>query len=360
MGSVSVRTSTLPTLPLDVGIYIAVLAVRADVNHERAVASRLARTCRAWFRALYAAFVLPRIVLRGEARVRQLAHVLIHNHFGLRDLAARCTRHITVTPADHAHALFDPAVHARHFMTAIHEPLRAILHVCTQLSSLHLHAEPKALAIQRLEAWSVKGARAALQEVVCLQSPWAGDTNDTLWLASSPIYVAPWHKLTHLQLHGPRFRMTPRTAASLASLPALTHLALITPHMVDAAGRRDAAHTLQTLLDDTKSLQHLLLIGHDEPHWVGATRHWRAALAQLARPAGAKPVMVTLVTATRIEPATWDPVSRAHASLYSDWMFERAQQGTHWSFLETEAPCTDGSIAYSIESWHVPLVSATI
>ncbi|WFD18453.1 hypothetical protein MCAP1_000656 [Malassezia caprae] len=166
--------------------------------------------------------------------------------------------------------------------------------------------------------------------------------------------AAPWRRLSHLQLHGPRFRMTPRTAASLAALPALSHLALITPHIVDAAGHRDATDALQTLLDESVSLEQLLLVGHDEPHWVGAVRHWRPAVAQLTRPAGARPVTITLVTAGRLAPTAWDPASRAHASLYSDWMLARVRRGTHWAFLDGDDPCTDGAIAYNVEAWRVP------
>lgn len=343
------------TLPLDITVHIAIIAAWSDNEHERTVAYRLARTCRAWCRALFTVVLLPRVVLRGEKHVHQFAYVLSENRWGLRELAARCTRHVTVEPARHAQALFDPAVHTRRFTAAIYEPLRTILHICTHLSSLCLHAEPKALALQRGNVLSVDGVRAALQEVVCLQSPWAGDTNDTLWFSSIPGFVAaPWRRLTHLQLHGPRFRMTPRTAASLASLPALSHLALITPHVVDAAGHRNAHDALQTLLDGASSLEQLLLVGHDELHWVGAVRHWRAALAQLERPAGAPPVTITLVTAARLESSAWDPVSRVHASLYSEWMLARAQQGTHWAFLDSDAPCTDGAIAYNVETWLVP------
>jgi len=349
------------SLPLDITVRIAILAASSDTEHDRAVARRLACTCRAWCRALFAVVLLPRIVLRGEQRVHQFACMLVKNKWGLRDLAARCTRHITVEPARHAQALFDPAIHARRFAMAIYEPLRTIVHICTHLSSLCLHAEPKALALQRGNVLSVDGARGALQEVVCLQSPWAGDTNDTLWLSSMPgHHEAPWRRLSHLQLHGPRFRMTPRTAASLAALPVLSHLALITPHIVDAEGRRDATDALQTLLDEAVSLEQLLLVGHDEPHWIGAVRHWRAALVQLERPAGARPVTLTLVTAARLTPTDWDPASRAHASLYSDWMLSRARDGTHWAFLDSDAPCTDGAIAYNVESWRVPTRQAAL
>lgn len=356
MGLVPERWYMLPVLPMNITVQIALYAACADAENERAEATRLACTCQAWFRAMYAHILLPRIVLRGDEHVRQFATAIDYNKWGLRELAARCTRHIVIEPAEQAEALYDAAMHARRFATSIYEALRIILHHCTHICSLYLHAEPKALTLQRGDPLSVVAARAALQEVVCLQSPWAGDTNDTLWLPSGPGHAsAPWSRLTHLQLHGPRFRMTPRTAASLATLPALSHLALITPYLVDADGHRDAFATLQTLLDTAPTLQQLLLVGHNEPHWVGAVRHWQPALSLLERPADAPPVTLTLVTAAHLGPTVWDPMLRAHASLYSNWMLARAKQGTHWSFLhaDDDPTSTEGNIAYQIESWQV-------
>ncbi|WFC94007.1 hypothetical protein MBRA1_000634 [Malassezia brasiliensis] len=326
---------------------VAMDAVARDA-HPRKRAARLAQTCRAWFVVLYGRVLLPDLVLRGAHSLRHFGFSLTRNTLGLGALVARHTRTLTVLqgPDDAApEALFDGVARTRRFGLDTIEVLRMVLRRCTALRALRLQCEPLALDL-RDGAGGLFAARAALEEVVCLQSPWAGDAIDTIWRPGTP--YAPWRALTHLQLHGPRSRISVRTVDALAELPQLTHLALVMPSFTGPHGARSATQVLSVLADRLPRLACLLVVGHDEEQWVGATRHLRPALEQLVVHDTARALDVTLVTA-RV-PGEGES-RRTHPGQYSDWMLRRALQHAHWHFAQD-----DDEMHYVVETWRVPYV----
>lgn len=335
-----------PRLPMSVLKEIALDAAAMEDEPRRA-AVRLARTCRAWFVRLWGHYLLPDIVLRGEDALRHFCFSVTKNVLGLGMLVARHTHTISVlqdTKGRNA-ALFDGVTHTKLFGTQTAPLLRMVLRRCTSLTSLRIECEPLALDT-RDGAGGLGAARASLQELVCLQSPWAGDAVDAVWHAGEP--PAPWDALTHLQLYGPRSRLSVHTAAALGALPRLSHLALIMPSFVDARGGKCPAPVLQAIVDACAHLEHLLLVGHDEEHWVGATRHLRPAVAALRVGSAGRVLRVALVTATA--PAQpWEPTRRAHPGVYTDWMLARALDGRHWDF---SGLCDD--MAYTVDETLVP------
>lgn len=336
-----------PRLPMSVLKEVALHAVARDA-HPRKRAARLSQTCRAWFVALYGRVLLPDLVLRGAHALRHFGFSLTRNTLGLGALVARHTRTVTVLqgPDDAApEALFDGVARTRRFGLDTAEILRMVLRRCTALRALRIQCEPLALDL-RDGAGGLFAARAALEEVVCLQSSWAGDAIDTVWRPGTP--HAPWHALTHLQLHGPRSRISVHTVDALAELPRLTHLALIMPSFTGPHGARSASQVLAALADRLTHLVCLLVVGHDEEQWVGATRHLRPALERLAVHDAARTLDITLVTA-RV-PGEGE-ARRTHPGQYSDWMLRRALQHTHWDFEQT-----DDEMRYVVETWHVPYV----
>lgn len=341
-----------PRLPMNV---LKLVALQA--SDTRSDAARLALTCRAWFTTLYAHVLLPHVILHGASQVHAFAAALAHNTLGIADFAQKHTKSLSVFRRTCNEALFDGAAQTRTFTAAILVPLRIILRTCSAIQTLHLACEPRVL---KQKADSPSGTRRTITELVCLQSVWAGDLNDTLWGGAAP-FVA----LSHVQLHGPRFRFTPRTAIALAELPQLTHLALIMPHVVDERGHRNAEPALQLLISHATKLQLLLVVGHDEPHWMGASRHLRPGMQNAFRtvPSESKlvSVMMWLITAHHTV-STDDPALRHHASQYSDWMMERAKRGTHWHFSAAEGAAlrTTSDVYYDMEAWTVPDVSVTV
>lgn len=341
-----------PRLPMSVLKEVALDVVACD-PHPRRAAARLARTCRAWLVALYGQVLLPDLVLRGEAALRHFCFSITRNVLGLGSLVARHTHTLSVLQDAHGgapEALFDGVARTRRFGLETAELLRMALRRCSALRRLRIQCEPLALDL-RDGAGGLIASRAALHELVCLQSPWAGDAIDAVWRAGTP--HAPWRALSHIQLHGPRSRLSVRTADALAELPALTHLALIMPSFVGAHGTRSAEPVLAAIVERLPHLAQLLIVGHDEEHWVGATRHLRAALERLHVRCPTQRLELTLVTA-QVPRDESDPMQRAHPGQYSDWMLRRALHDEHWHF----GPATD-DMPYVVETWTVPYAPPT-
>lgn len=337
-------------LPWNVWQEILLYAVYQDPCGVRRAAIRLAPTCRAWFTLMYSRIVLPTLYLHTPRHAIQCAQALASNQLGLGAIAQQVTRAIYIRDTEQRPALYDDAMHTRRLATTLHHPVRLLLCICIHVHTLCLPCEPKMLQAHNGDGLDMSHTRATLQQITCLQSAWAGDVNDTLWLPCP----APWQALTHVQLHGPRFRCTPRVARALAHLPTLTHLALVLPTVLDEQGGRDARPVLQILCTEAQTLQCLLVLGHDEPHWMGATRHIRPALPYLTRPATLPSLRCGLITAMRLDDKEWQPGTRAHASVFSAWMMQRMRQGTHWSFLDARDPGMDDTMAYDVASFVVP------
>lgn len=337
-----------PRLPMSVLKEVALIAV-ARAARPRHAAALLAPTCRAWFVALYGHVLLPTLVLRGAEKLRHFGFSVARNVLGLAALVARHTHTLIVLQHNRNGVpayLFDGVARTRRFGLHTAELLRMILRRCRALTRLHVQCEPLALDT-REGVQGLGAARAQLQELVCLQSPWAGDVIDAIWRPGTP--PQPWSTLTHLQLHGPRSRLSVRTAEGLAHLPTLTHLALILPSFVGGHGTRSAAPVLQALVARLPHLIYLLVVGHDEAEWVGATRPIRPALEQLRVCEPTRTLRLTLVTAA-VRNHTTDGRHRTHPGAYSDWMFSRAQNGTHWHFADD----CDATMLYNTETWDVP------
>lgn len=331
-----------PRLPMGVLRLIALCMVAAH-PHPKKEARRLARTCRAWWTVLHCHIVLPHVALQGAEASRAFSWWLEKDVLGLRSLAALHTRTLTLRQPAAPQALFDGVTHTRRFGKQTCASLQEALRQCSSLQAVHIQCEPWALDVRKGDN-GLRTARASLKEVVCMQSPWAGDCIDQIWYPGHS--EAPWTSLTHLQLHGPRSQLSVRTAEGLGCLPRLSHLALVLPVFVGETPGK-AARVLGALLDHATHLTHVLLIGHDEPRWAGYAAPLRRAVSQL-RVHTQRDVQVTLVTG--LAPSTsGEPTRHAHPSVYSTWMFARAAQGTHWDFANAS-----DAMAYTRETWHVP------
>ncbi|WFD42240.1 hypothetical protein MPSI1_000881 [Malassezia psittaci] len=225
------------------------------------------------------------------------------------------------------------------------EVMRMILRRCTSLRNLYIQCEPLALDL-RDGAVGLDNTRASLNELVCLQSPWAGDAIDEIWSGAQK--NGAWKSLSHLQLHGPRSRISVRTADALAQLPSLTHLALIMPSFMGAYDSRNSEPVLAAIVAKLHSLQSFLIVGHDEENWVGATRHLRPALERLRVTEHGRNVTIKLITAhlPRNDSAVFQ---RIHPGEYSDWMLQRAMMQTHWDFHKAE-----DDMHFILEEWSIP------
>lgn len=284
-----------------------------------------------------------------------------------------------------ASSLFSGAEEVAHFEKATLKPLRVILSYCKNIEVLSLDMPARVLDERNHTDLSRSGQHVgkSLKELVTLLSVYGGDLNEALW--SPGISPSPkWNNLTHLQLHGPRFRMTPLTALAISQLPSLTHLALIMPLLVqpqipstgpssplemqvdnsrDALGR---CNVLQILIDALgHRLETLLLVCHDVESYVGnvqrlgpwmRTLQWKCNATVQEKPACQSTKMV-LVTASPSNPLQTTP----HPSLYSKWMMQRAERGDHWKWMqrakmEAFDVCEEMKLTYTVETWKMPIL----
>ena len=246
------------------------------------------------------------------------------------------------------------------------------------------HGMPARVLDDRQEKSKKAGLGRSLKELITLLSVYGGDLNEALWHPGS-LSLPRWNNLTHLQLHGPRFRMTSLTATAISQLPSLTHLALIMPLLVqpnsapsgadhgsmerridyakDALGRHNV---LQILIDAVgHRLQKLLLVCHDVEAYVGSvqklgswfrTLHWRCSMSRedYDTQEAAKLVLVTVKARNPLQ-------TTPHPCLYSKWMLQRADRGVHWHWTESEGftghDKSEGlDLVYSVERWKMPVV----
>lgn len=281
-----------------------------------------------------------------------------------------------------ATSLFSGAEEVAHFEKATLEPLKVILSYCKNVEHLSLDMPARALDT-RLAKSEGQHMGQSLKELVTLLSVYGGDLNEALWNLGSSL-IPKWNNLTHLQLHGPRFRMTALTALAISQLPSLTHLALIMPLLVqpqlpsigsstlvdaqvdssrDALGR---CNVLQILIDALgHRLQTLLLVCHDIESYVGNVQRlgpWMRTLqwkcnTTVQEKYSLKGTKMILVTARPYNPLQTTP----HPSLYSKWMLQRAERGDHWKWshkrdIDGVDVCEEMKLAYSVEKWDIPIV----
>ena len=327
-------------------------------------ALRIALVCRAWHATVFSQVLLPHVVLTGERQVRAFCAGLENDTAGIAGLAMRCVQSVTVlqhsvdTSIPHG-ALYDGVANTRRFTQLVDAALQILLTRCLALRRVALQCEPFSLDVRRRESPHVvllAGVRSRLEELVCLQSPWAGDVADALWLpASPPRPAAPWTSLTHVQLHGPRLRFTTHTALALAQLPHLTHLALVVPSVVRLRNAALQGCPLQALVQHAPHLERLIVVAHRDEHWIGAEQRLRptlTALVRTVREPEERQVRVSLVVAERVGGVTpWDPSTRVHPGMFSDWVLSRGMRGNAWDYEERGV---DRNVAYTNDSWTVP------
>ncbi|KAK0549784.1 hypothetical protein OC844_006814 [Tilletia horrida] len=247
--------------------------------------------------------------------------------------------------------------------------------------------------VQRRTKDPLAAFRSSLRELVCMQNVLgAGDLVDQLNIDSlPPPTLGRWDRLESVQLVGPRFRLTCSSARTLAlGLPSLKRLALVMPNVMPPTSTGDGdgddnddaddpeelgrdlflrMSPLQLLIDtlcppDTQQstqFEHLLLVGHDLPNYVGSAtklRRWVEGLQYRVRqPAAQEPRYYTNADEryADIDPADLDVVqprvqlitarmrenrrtiatqssTHAHPLAFARWMLRRARTRTHWTF----------------------------
>lgn len=341
-----------PRLPLELIVQVVLLAAQDAVLNERESSSarllELARVNRVCHRAILSTFVLPDLCLYGLQQIRAFTISLDEDRIGIRDLACSRVRTLHMrarSPASLQHgygpALFDASQAQTHFEKELLPFIRIILFHCQSVETLHIEGVPRGL--QR----ALGHVTADVREFSCLMGHYGGDLDKTFWLPDR------WSHLTQLQLHGPRFRFTPTTAITLASLPQLRKLGLVVPMIVssissssgDSADERaieldlaGSINPLQILIDQSSTLEHLLLVGHGERDYVGYAEKYRSWLSSLRQPrlvtrSGAR-ARVELVTVVRrcgeAEEDTCEIRRRVHPCEVSAWMMRRAKEGLQW------------------------------
>ncbi|UZJ52616.1 hypothetical protein CBS101457_001936 [Exobasidium rhododendri] len=393
----SVAVVGSPKLPLELITYILLIAAELLLQSEGESSSllRLASVDRSAHHAIVTSHILPDLRLSGVFQVERFAQDLRNNVLGLQHQVKRVKR-LTIRRGGgdrttlefiQAVSLFSGVEEMAYFEKMTLEPLRDILSHCTSLEHLSLDMPASVLDERnRKEPKARVGTSlgSSLKELVTLLSVYGGDLNEALWHPGIRPFPR-WNNLTHLQLHGPRFRLDARAAIAISRLPSLSHLALIMPILIqpnttseypynsidgfkidnakDALGR---CNVLQILIDSLGSqLQKLLLICHDVENYVGnvqrlgswfRTLHWRCntTMEEMGDRKGAKLVLVTA--------KPWNTLQTSpHPSLYSKWMLQRAERGMHWNWNERDNfvghdICEQMDLSYSVESWTIPIV----
>lgn len=358
---------------------------------------RLASVDRGGHHAIFTNIILPQLRLSGLQQVKAFARDLQGNVLNLQSqvkrvkkLTIRRARERATLEFMRASSLFSGAEELAQFEKATLEPLKVILFHCSNLQHLSLDMPARVLASSSRQQPSPGNGEQpsqlgqSLTELVTLLSVYGGDLNEALW-SPGPPPVSRWSNLTHLQLHGPRFRMTSLTALAISQLPSLTHLALIMPLLVqpqtsltgsdelayhinsarDALGRCNVLQILINALGNR--LDTLLLLCHDIENYVGnvqrlaswiRTLQWRCNTTIEERKPTKDPTRLILVTARPYNPIQTNP----HPSLYSKWMLQRAERGVHWDWKQKEDGvtlddmCEEMKLSYSVESWNMPII----
>ncbi|GAC94307.1 G-protein gamma subunit [Pseudozyma hubeiensis SY62] len=341
-----------PRLPVELIVHIVLVAAQDNVASSRDTRSQqlleLARVSRTCHRAIFSMHLLPDVHLYGLQQIRSFALSLDDDRIGIRALARSRVRNLTVRARslislEHGYgpALFDASQAQTHFEKDLVPFIRIILSHCHGLQTLHLEGVPRGLQ-SRFAQTSAK-----LGGYSCLMGHYGADLDRGFWLAQR------WNELEDLQLHGPRFRFTTNTAATLAHLPKLKRLGLVVPVIVPTLSSSEAngegagieldlsgsVNPLQLLIDRCSNLELLLLVGHAEKDYVGYIERYRYSLRRLRRPRRSEKIAtetrLRLVTSLRRyntadEHDTVSPKGRVHPCEVSSWMMGRAQRGLHW------------------------------
>ncbi|PWN53664.1 hypothetical protein IE53DRAFT_125369 [Violaceomyces palustris] len=255
---------------------------------------------------------------------------------------------------------------------------------------------------------SLVSLRHKLKELSCMLSNYGGDINEKLWQSDkevkgcsswfvnpcasskpSSLHLAKWANLTHLQLHGPRCRITVATSKALGQLPALTHLGLIMPflvppsqdrpiseHYAESLDSEQRPNVLQLLASSCERLQILLVVGHELRDYIGCSEKYLPWLRTIrirskatadhrnseewnSAPRG--PLRIQFVTASRkVNGGT------CHPTEFSRWMMRRSENQTQWAWEDEQvresghpgsysvAKGLDEEIDYNVRAWYAP------
>lgn len=404
-GSYKVRRSSLqismekiigpPRLPSEVFSLVISMAAQSlmeDVHGRGRTQQllRLASVNKAAFYNVHTTAIMPDLRLQGVKQIVSLAQMLHSNTLNLRYLCGRIRR-LTIRRSAPSRtngrgSLYDDIEDMAKFERATLSSLRFILSYCTNLRYLSLDMTARVLDLRWPEDANSKRVLdvcSSLKEFITMLSLYGGDMNERLWdptLTPSDMKLARWSSLTHLQLHGPRFRMTAMTALALCGLPELTHLCLIMPWIIQAipesitpAILAQHAHQVERATDATgqetvmqllyrglgRQLQHLVLVCHNAEGYVGSVAklgplfralHWWEEGTWNEQRVSSSPTILTLVTA-ELQTAS----ESFHPSMLTRWMMQRAQKQLHWTFPAGIKEEEDGvTFSLQVESWKAP------
>lgn len=326
-GATPTTVPLVARLPTELVVHIVLIAADAASSRQRLELARVSRACH---RAILSTLLLPNVRLYAE-QLRAFAIALDKNRLGIRELARTRVRRLTVRTGK-VEGLFDASQAQVRFERHMLPFLRLALGYLDGVQGLVVQGVPKQLELS------------GLREMACIMGHWGGDVQRGFWQPQS------WTELKDLQLHGPHFRLTPQTAATMAALPALRRIALVVPAIVPQASEVEGLQVagrinpLQVLLDRCTSLEVLLLVAHAERDYVGYAERYRAWLRTL-RKSAAPQATIQMVTVFRTEAAA----GRMHPCEVSDWMVHRAQHGQHW--FDTESTHPDEALEYVLESF---------
>ncbi|KAI3477441.1 hypothetical protein L1887_60838 [Cichorium endivia] len=287
-GATPTAVPLVARLPTELVVHIVLIAADAASSRQRLELARVSRACH---RAILSTLLLPNVRLYAE-QLRAFAIALDKNRLGIRELARTRVRRLTVRTGK-VEGLFDASQAQVRFERHMLPFLRLALGYLEGVQGLVVQGVPKQLELS------------GLREMACIMGHWGGDVQRGFWQPQS------WTELKDLQLHGPHFRLTPQTAATMAALPALRRIALVVPAIVPQASE----------------VEGLQVAGRINPL---QRRH-----KQRSR---------------------WSPYSaprqrRAECirARVSDWMMHRAQHGQHW--FDTESTHPDEALEYVLESF---------
>jgi hypothetical protein len=355
---------------------------------------RLASVSKAAFHDIHSTILLPDLNLYGIKQIVSFSRMLSANTLNLRYLASRIRRLTVCRSASTRYngrgSLYDDIEDMAKFERATLTSLRTILAFCTDLQYLSLEMTARVVDLRWPDdaiGKQVMKVCSSLKEFVTMLSLYGGDMNERLWdpsIGQLDMKSSRWDSLTHLQLHGPRFRMTAMTALALCGLPKLSHLCLIMPWIIQAIPESVTsevlarhAHHVERATDATgqetvlqllysglgRQLKKLVLVCHDAEGYVGSVTklgplfralHWWEEDSWQEGRSASSTTLLTLVTAQLRTDAAQSV--HFHPSMLSRWMMQRAQKQQHWSFSGViQESSTDECFSLEVESWTAPV-----
>lgn len=223
-----------------------------------------------------------------------------------------------------------------------------------------------------------------LEELVFATELSGFGTGDRIWSGG-------WERLSRVQLIGPRMILSPRSLECLSDVPALEHLLLAFPRLVDGWTRTEFWGKVAELMRTRKfpTLKQLTIVLHKEEGYVGHNALWVRDVErwiQLAQwkfgqylaeeeeldeldeyhsiphlmaqgeDASTRDLAIRLVVLHNSQ----DPEVRIHPGYYARYLFARAAQGGSVGFCASDDAMgakvdQDWGFTRTIQSWTVPI-----